>query len=98
VRNEEVLDGVKEERNTLHTIKRLNWIGYILGGNCLLKHIIEGKTEGGTETMGRQGRSRKELLDDLQETNEYWKLKEEPLDRTLWRALRNMSQDRLRNE
>jgi hypothetical protein len=35
---------------------------------------------------GRRGRRRKLLLDDLKETREYWKLKEEALDRTLWRT------------
>jgi hypothetical protein len=41
----EVLHRVKEERNILHTIKRRRAIsiGHILGRNCLLKHIIEGK-------------------------------------------------------
>ena len=44
-RNEEVLYGVREERNILHTIKsrKANWRGHILRRNCLLKHIIEGK-------------------------------------------------------
>ena len=48
VRNEEVLHRVKEERNILRTIRRRNagWIGQIWRGNCLLKHIIEGKTDG----------------------------------------------------
>jgi hypothetical protein len=47
VRNEEVLHRVTDERNTLHTINRrkANWIGHIWRRNCLLKHIIEGKTE-----------------------------------------------------
>jgi hypothetical protein len=47
VRNEEVLHRVKQERNSLHTIKRrkANWIGHILHRNCLLKHVIEGETE-----------------------------------------------------
>jgi hypothetical protein len=37
VRNEEVLHGVKEERNILHTVKRrkANWIGHILSSNCV---------------------------------------------------------------
>jgi hypothetical protein len=35
---------------------------------------------------GRRGRSRKQLLNDLKEKREYGKLKEEALDRTLWRA------------
>jgi hypothetical protein len=45
VRNEEVLHGVKEERNILRKIRRrrVNWIGHNLCWNCLLKPIIEGK-------------------------------------------------------
>jgi hypothetical protein len=47
VRNEEVLHGV-QEKNTQHTIKtrKANWIGHILGGNCLVEHVVEGKVEG----------------------------------------------------
>jgi hypothetical protein len=79
---------VKEERNIVHTIKRrkANWIGHILRRNCLLKHIIEGKLEGRIEMKGRRGRRRKQLLDDLKEKRRYCKLKEEVLDRTLWRT------------
>jgi hypothetical protein len=79
---------VKEERNILHTIKRrkANWIGHILRRNCLLKHVIEGKLQGRIETTGRRGRRRKQLLDDLKEKKRYWKLKEEALDRILWRT------------
>jgi hypothetical protein len=42
----EVLHRVKEERNTLRTIKKrkANWIGHMLRRNCLLKHVTEGKT------------------------------------------------------
>jgi hypothetical protein len=54
--------------------------------NCLLKHVIEGKLEGRIEMMGRRGRRRKQLLDDLKEKRRYWKLKAEPLDRTVWRT------------
>jgi hypothetical protein len=87
VRNEEVLHRVKEERNIVHTIKRrkANWIGHILRRNCLLKHVIEGKVEGRIEMTGRRGRRRKQLLDDLNGKRRYCKLKEEALDRTLWR-------------
>jgi hypothetical protein len=69
VRNEEVLQRVKEERNIVHTIKRrkANWIGHILRRNCLLNHVIEGKLEGRIEMTGRRGRRRKQLLDDLKE-------------------------------
>jgi hypothetical protein len=48
--------------------------------------VIEGKLEGRIEMTGRQGRRRKQLLDDLKEKKRYWKLKEEALDRTLWRT------------
>jgi hypothetical protein len=34
----------------------------------------------------RQGRRRRKLLDDLKERREYSHLKEEALDRTMWRA------------
>jgi hypothetical protein len=48
--------------------------------------VIEGKLEGRIEMTGRGGRRRKELLDDLKEKRRYWKLKEEALDRTMWRT------------
>jgi hypothetical protein len=88
VRNEKVLHRVKEERNIVHTIKRrkANWIGHILGRNCLLKHVIEEKVEGRIEMTGRRRRIRKQLLDDLKEKRRYWELKEEALDSTLWRT------------
>jgi hypothetical protein len=44
VRNEEVLRGVKEERNTVHTVnkRKVNWIGHILYRNCLLRQVTGG--------------------------------------------------------
>jgi hypothetical protein len=48
--------------------------------------VIEGKLEGRIEMTGRQVRRRKQLLDYLKEKRRYWKLKEEALDRTLWRT------------
>jgi len=38
------------------------------------------------EVTERRVRRRKQLLDDLKETREYWKLKDEAIDRTLWRT------------
>ena len=35
---------------------------------------------------GGRGRRRKQLLDDLKEAREYWKLKVEALDGVLWRT------------
>jgi hypothetical protein len=42
VGNEEVLNTLKEEYYSLHTINRRagNLIGHILHGNCLIKHDI----------------------------------------------------------
>jgi hypothetical protein len=48
--------------------------------------VIEGKLERRTEMKGRRGRRLKQLLDDLKEKRGYWKLKEEALDRTVWRT------------
>ena len=88
VRNEEVLLRVKEQRNILHEIskRKANWIGHVLRRNCLLQSDIEGKIRGGIEVTGRRGRRRKKLLDGLKERRGYSHLKEEALDRTMWRA------------
>ena len=88
VRNEEVLLRGKEQRNIPHETRkrRANWIGHILRRNCLLQGVIEGKIQGGMEVKGRRGRRRTKLLDDLKEWRGYSHLKEEPLDRTMWRA------------
>jgi hypothetical protein len=90
VRNEEVLLRVKEQRNILHEIRKrkANWIGHILRRNCLLQRVIEGKIKGGggIEVTGRRGRKRRKLLDDLKKRRGYSHLKEEALDRTMWRA------------
>jgi len=79
---------VKEQRNIVHEIckRKANWIGHILRRNCLLQRIIEGKIQGGIEVTGRQGRRRRKLLDDLKERRWYSHLKEEALDRTMWRT------------
>ena len=75
VRNEEVLQRVKNDRNVLNTTNRrkANWIGDICVGiafqNTLLKE----------EVKGRRERRRKQLLDDLKETKGYCTLKEEAL-------------------
>ena len=87
VRNEEVLLQVNEQRNILHAIRKrkANWIGHILRRNCLLKQVIEGKVRGEIEVTRRQGRRRKKLLDDLKDRRGYCHLKEETVDRNMWR-------------
>ena len=69
--------------NILHEIRKrkANWIGHILRRNCILKQVIEGKTKGEMEVTKR----RKKLLDDLKDRRGYSHLKEEALDRTMWR-------------
>jgi hypothetical protein len=62
------------------------WIGHILRRKCLLQRVTEGKVKCGTEVTGRQGRRRRKLLDDLKERKGYSRLKEEAVDRTMWRA------------
>ena len=54
--------------------------------NCLLQWVIEGKIKGGIEVTGRPGRRRRKLLDDLKERTGYSRLREEALDRAMWRA------------
>ena len=87
VRNEEVLLRVNEQRNNLREIRKrkANWIGHILRTNCLLKQVIEGKIKGEMEVARRRGRRRKKLLDDLKDRRGYYHLKEEALDRTMWK-------------
>jgi hypothetical protein len=83
VRNEDVLLRVNEQRNILHEIRKrkANWIGHILCRNCLLKQVIEGKIKGEMEVTRRL----KKLLDELKDRTGYSHLKEEALDRTMWR-------------
>ena len=87
MRNEEVLLRVSVQRNILHDTRKrkANWIGHILRRNCLLQQVIEGKIKGQIEVARRRGRRRKKLLDDLKDRRGYFQLKEEALDRTMWR-------------
>ena len=83
VKNEEVLFRVNEQTNILHEIRKrkANWIGHILRRNCLLKQVIEEKIKGEMEVARR----RNKLLDDLKDRRGYSHLKEETIDRTIWR-------------
>ena len=61
--------------------RKIKRIDHKVRGGCVLKHFTEGKIE---EMRGR-GRRRKQLLDCLQETKRYWKLKVKTLGLTVWR-------------
>ena len=78
----------QEQRNILHDIskRKANWIHHILRRNCLLKQAIERKIKVGIEVTGRRGRRRRKLLDDIKGRRGYSHLKEEALDRTMWRV------------
>jgi len=69
VRNEEVLQIVKVERNVLRAIKRkkTNLIGHILYRNCFRIHVIVRNIEGRIEGRRRRRRRHKQLLDELKE-------------------------------
>jgi hypothetical protein len=55
VKNEGVLQRVNQEKNILQKIKRMKvkCIGHILRRNYLLKHVTEGKIDGGDTSDGK---------------------------------------------
>ena len=74
-----------KERNLLPAIKEGRLIELVTSWlENLLKHIIEGKIEGGIQVTGRRERRPKRLLNDLEENWGYWKSKQEALDRSMW--------------
>jgi hypothetical protein len=64
MRNEEVLQRVKGERNVLQTItkRKAKWIGRIWCRNCFLGHFIQREIEERKELTGRRGRRCKQLM------------------------------------
>jgi hypothetical protein len=82
VRNLEVLQTAKEERNTLKAIigRKVNCIWL---RKCLLEHVIEGNIDGGIEVTRKRERRRKKVLNDFMENRKYWKSKEKAVDRSL---------------
>jgi len=70
---EEVLQGVKEERNILQTIKRRKdkWTGHTLRRNCLLIYVTDGKIGGRAQVAERRGRRRKQVMENLKGKTEF---------------------------
>jgi len=64
--------------------RRLTGMATSCIGTAFLRRVNEVKIEGSFEVTGIRGRRRKLLL-YLMESRIYWKLKEEALDRTVWR-------------
>ena len=87
VRNEKVLLRVDEKRNIIYEIikRKANWIGHIVRRNWLVKQVIKRKIKGQIEVTRRQGKRRKKLLDELKDRRGYCELREEAVDRTMWR-------------
>jgi hypothetical protein len=85
VRNEEVLQRVKERG--MSYIKRMKnkWIGHLLLRNCLLKHVSDGKMEGRIRVKGRRGRRSEQLLDSLKQRRRTWRLNDVALYCTVGR-------------
>ena len=93
VRNEEVLQGVKEQRSILQTIKKqkANCTGQVLHRNCLATQRSWRKDTGKIEATERREGRRKQLLDDLKQKRGYSELKQEVPDphslHSLWKRL-----------
>jgi len=88
-------DHVKNEDYLESRSRRISHIQYVNGRRnglvtfcvktAFSQRVIEGKIKGGIEVIGRRGRRRRKLLDDLKERRGYSHLKE-ALDRFMWRA------------
>jgi hypothetical protein len=81
VRNDEALHTVNEERNILHTMKRrkVNWIDYILRGNCLLKHVTIGTIKGRSDKKTGEKDVNRHWMTVRKRKGRYWKLNDEAL-------------------
>ena len=79
---------VKEERNILQIIWRgkSKWIGHIKIRNCRPNYVIGGKIEIRFDVTVKRGRRSKQTLGYFRVIRGCYKLKQEALDRTLWRT------------
>jgi hypothetical protein len=77
---------LREDSNILCTIKRIRafLIGHIFCKKYLLKRFIKRQILERIQVTRRRGRRGKQLLNDLKENGEYWKLKKEALYGTHW--------------
>jgi DNA-binding protein YbaB len=77
--NEEVLKYVGEERRIVETVvkRKKCWIGHVVRGDGLLKHVLEGKRPRGRPRIG--------MIDDLKEGS-YATMKRRAEDREGWRV------------
>ena len=64
-----------------------DWIGHILRGNRLLKHVIEGKVKGRMQVTERRGIRRKQLLNERVLQIERGSTRSHPVENSLWKRL-----------
>jgi hypothetical protein len=81
-----IADARNHEPEILIIVTEYCICGFILFINCLLQWVTEEKTQGWIEVTGRQGRRLRKLLNEVKEKRGYSHLKEEALDRSMWRA------------
>jgi hypothetical protein len=86
MRNENVLLRVKEQRNILHVNGRRTGLVTFYVETAFHNWLLKERYKGGIEVTGRRERRRRKLLDYLKERRGYSHLKEEALDRTMWKA------------
>jgi hypothetical protein len=60
-------------------------LSVLSSSKCLLKQVIEGKIKGEMEVTRRRVRGRRKPLDNFKDRRGYSHLKEEAVDRTMWR-------------
>ena len=87
--NEQVLHDVEEERSMWETIvkRKKNWIGHVLRGDGMMKHMIEGGIKGKIVRKGKReiGKPRQGMLYELMEEGSYEQMKRKAEDREVWR-------------
>jgi hypothetical protein len=78
---------VKNERNIMHAVKRrkASEIVHFLHRNCLPERKKERKRKEERKGTERRGGRRQQLLYDFKEKRRYRHLKQETLDRTVWK-------------
>jgi len=91
-RNGEILHRDKDEKNILHTAngRKTTLISHILGRNCLLKYVIEGKIGARIEVTGRRERRRWQIVDEGKERileNERGSGGSHSVEDSLWKRL-----------
>jgi hypothetical protein len=101
VRNEEVLQRVRQEKIVLQKLNRrkTTWSDHIFRRDFLLKQVIEGKIKGRIGMTGIRGRRRKQLLGNFKEKRvleiERGSIRSQSMEKPLWKSLRTCRNSRV---